>query len=813
MAPPVPHFAMLSQSHFTMDFSAQFIYSAHSALQFPLQSAHSSISQKHVLPGNASAVFSWLVNIPISVIPWQPVLSVPWCFYCDFKAKQSNLLTIYLQSSFITDLSEEIQDTHTSHCSKEQCCQSSSVCQCCCLPGNKGHSDLRQCKMPNMLQLFVISFMALALSVQPGRSLASHQAPPQLRQDHVFFRHVGTTVPTLSYIHVAFDLDLLSIANNLKTLQDAVHREQTFFQSFQLARRNWLAADAPPHLRRQEEKNHEMFHNMASNQWLTMFHHSNTIQKLIDDVDLILSLGEETKIPPLKHNPHPAFNDTILSRPRRFAFTTIALGFTALASTLFGLFTQGQIHNMQKEIKQLGEQSRTIINIQHQMLSVLENNTLHIAELQDSLNIMTADIRTITIMQQFEQKSVAIAAAITAAVEDVRAVEAIVEAMMSNKISLKLFKRQTLQAVLQAVTVKSAVFGYVPLLTHFSDFLQCEASFVYNERGFTIFMHTPAHIADTALTILEHVPFPIRVHQELFAEISTDYKYLGVHENSRHFAVFTADELQACNHRGTAFLCHNHNILTKYEDTTPGKEAATCLFALYRQDYATILKTCDTHIKPAADRVVQYNEHIFWTYTAQPHQGNIFCPDRKPRRFSADSTAEVTLPTGCTAETKAHMFTAGATLATSHWDYHWGWPKLALANLTQDIDLDGYAALLRTAHPRVRHRIPSEIAQIKTELTHLSTNSSYQWMASNENMLLKIGVGIVGTLAAFASLYIVISVLRKRCRRAMASQEGTARAAIQDSGVKVFLNTHPDPNPSAPAYPSINAATTPRHPF
>ena len=655
--------------------------------------------------------------------------------------------------------------------------------------------------MVTTLLLLLVPHLILT---DPISALPSHQTAPKLQQDHVFFRNVGTTVPTLSYVHVAFDLDLKSIASNLNTLKIAIDREQTFFQSFQLTRAQWLSEDAPPHLRRHEEKQAELFQRMAESQWLTMFNQANTIQKLMDDINLVLALGLPTKTPVLHHNPHPAFNDSI-HRPKRFAFTTLALGITAVASSLFGIFTQGQIHSMQSEIRTLGD-------VQHKIVSVLENNTLHLDQLQDEMNRLTTDVQTWTIFQQFMLKSEAIDSAITAAAEDVHAVEAIVDAMMKNQISLKMFKQQTLEQVLAAVTVKAVKFGYVPLLAHFSDFLQCDASFVFNDAGFTVMLHVPAHLSNTALVILEHVPFPIRVHDQLFAEISTEFKFLGIHRDSRHFAIFTETELQACNQRGTAFLCKNHNILKKYDPDAVKRDPATCLYALYLQDYATILRTCDTHIRPSSDKVIQYNEHTFWTYTASPHQGEIHCPDKKPRRFSADYTAEVTLPTGCTAATKSHMFTAGANLATTHWEYHWGWPKLALANLTADIDLDGYAQLLHNAHPRARHRIPSEISIIKEELSQLTSTPSSRWMAAKENVLLKIVIGIIGLMASGVTLYIVISILRRRCRNRN-RPEGSASARIGEAGVQVFLNpSNPNPNPSAPTYPNLDQPT-PRLPF
>ena len=646
-------------------------------------------------------------------------------------------------------------------------------------------------KMTQLCKILLLSF-TLSLFMTPSHTLASHQTAPDAHLDHVFFRHVGTTIPTLSYVHVAFDLDLLSIRKNLVTLKTAIDREHTFFREFQRIR----VFTSP---------RRSSLRSVSSSQWLTMFHQANTVQTLLDDIDLILSLGTPTHSTTLRHNPHPAFNETI-SRPKRF-LTALALGFTAVASTLFGIFTQGQIHSMQSEIRQLGEQSRTIIDIQHKMLSVLENNTIHLNELQDSFNNLEARLETWSVIHQFSYKSAAIASAITAAAEDVHAVEAIVEAMMRNQVSLKLFKRQTLEDVLTAITNKAAAFGYTPLLTHFADFLQCEASFVYTEQGFSVLMHTPAHLANTALTILEHVPFPIRVHKDLFAEISTKFKFLGVHEESNHFAVFTAQELQACNQRGTAFLCHHHNILQKFDPATAVKDPATCLYALYVQDYHAILNTCDTHLRPAMDKVIQYSEHVFWTYTTRPHQGDIHCPDEKLRRFSADNSAEVTLPTGCTAETNTHMFTAGASLATTHWEYHWGWPQLALQNITQDIDLEGYAALLRTAHPRTRHQIPSEISQIKSELSQLDKSATANGARYSEGFFLRFAIGLVGFVTAATAIYILVRWCRKRRVR---RQEASARATISDAGVKVILNA---PSASAPpSYPQISD-TTPRLPY
>ena len=98
--------------------------------------------------------------------------------------------------------------------------------------------------------------------------------------------------------------------------------------------------------------------------------------------------------------------------------------------------------------------------------------------------------------------------------------------MMEGHTSLKLLRHQDLPKLVSSIQEKASKFGLSSLIFHYADLLQCQTSFTFTDSGITLFVHTPAHVDNTMLTIMEHVPFPIRVDANYFAERSTNLRHV-----------------------------------------------------------------------------------------------------------------------------------------------------------------------------------------------------------------------------------------------------------------------------------------------
>ena len=579
-----------------------------------------------------------------------------------------------------------------------------------------------------MLLSFIILFNSVPFIFSGPSPVAGEGSVETGHNDHhVFFRHVGATIPTLSYVHVAFKIDIMSVLDNLLSLQSALDRTMEEYQNF--------TRDAKI-----------ILPTKGTQTWKVFRHQQDTLADLIDNVQTIMTLGEKTAV----------------DRPKRF-IVLAALGIAALAASIFGIYTQTQINNMQHELDEAGKQAKTIVDVEYKLNTMLSNNSVAIQALEDDNDLIKKKLATFELMGVFQRRIDTFNAAMTHAQSDVHLIEHLVEAMMEGRTSLKLFRHQDLPKLISSIQEKAAKFGLSSLIYHYADLLQCQTSFTFTDSGLTLFVHTPAHVDNTMLTIMEHVPFPIRVDDNYFAEVSTNLRYLAVHESSQTFAVFTQPEIQACDKRGTLFLCKHNNIVDVYDPDRKGKDPATCLNALFRQDYATIKETCDINIVPESDRVMQFDEHTFWTYAKEPHQGQVFCPNKKPYRFSVDHTAEVKLETGCTATTDTHRFTASADLTVDRWEYHWGWPAKYRVNLTDGLDLAKYHAYMQAIPPHRRHAAPKEVRAIKDELDSIHTNS---WLHHKDGFITS-AVGIAWIFIIGSVIIGVCLCLRLRARRAV----------------------------------------------
>ena len=115
--------------------------------------------------------------------------------------------------------------------------------------------------------------------------------------------------------------------------------------------------------------------------WKVFRHQQETLHDLIGNVQTIMTLGDKTAV----------------DRPTHFVVLT-ALGVAALAASIFGIYTQTQINNMQHELEETGNCAKTIVDVKYKLNTMLSNNSVAIQALQDDKDLINKKLASFELM-------------------------------------------------------------------------------------------------------------------------------------------------------------------------------------------------------------------------------------------------------------------------------------------------------------------------------------------------------------------------------------------------------------------------------
>lgn len=316
----------------------------------------------------------------------------------------------------------------------------------------------------------------------------------------------------------------------------------------------------------------------------------------------------------------------------------------------------------------------------------------------------------------------------------IRMLEDALEAAAQGHISVQALMEFDFGATMVEMARKARSRGQELLSTHFTDWLQYEASFVATEVGFDILLHVPLAARQTMMTIHRFHPLPIALDDHLHLQFRPGtYTHLSISADRTIFRAMTQAEFNTCRRVGPHLLCDLGTVARRSPpiDLLPtSKDPELCLFALYTRRFQLATRVCETDVVTAPDVMVMLSPNTFAYYTTRPQAAHIRCPHGTPTtsEVSVVNTTVITIPFGCIGVTDT--FTFGAADASfsrpaSEWRSSYDWPA-AVRDITDGVDSKAIQNLVKDSD-HVLHMASRVSLRTATDAKELASAEAEAW--------------------------------------------------------------------------------------
>jgi hypothetical protein len=204
------------------------------------------------------------------------------------------------------------------------------------------------------------------------------------------------------------------------------------------------------------------------------------------------------------------------------------------------------------------------------------------------------------------------------------------------------------------------------------DLFQLEVSYFSNGTDLHIIIHVPAVPQHSLLQLykMHPLPLPINKNQVLVPHVKDNV--LGLSHGSNKLAVhMSSTDLLDCKVINKVFLCERHAVLHKHIN-------ASCMGALYQQNFESATKLCPLQIQPIKEIVHQLAGNWFLIFTPLPQTAAISCLNGTESQFYLpEGISKRHLSAGCRAEFIDHVLMSdnSITLENSIQHFDWTWMK------------------------------------------------------------------------------------------------------------------------------------------
>jgi endonuclease V-like protein UPF0215 family len=384
-------------------------------------------------------------------------------------------------------------------------------------------------------------------------------------------------------------------------------------------------------------------------------------------------------------------NNKEAKRSKRFVFTlaALAVGAIILAGTTYGIFNYVELQKMEKD-------QNTIKTDATLIASSLQDTEHSLNKLGDQSNKRNGILVSQNIQFKMHRTLIRYAAQLTQGEIAIASASAIIAALAHHRAAPELIETVDLQKLASQVELQANQKGYVVLLNHAVDFLQCEASFLATDNGFNVFLHVPLARPDSVLQVYQHLPMPIPVHENLHLSVDTEIKFLAIDERKSKFLTMTAGDFAECQSIGKVFLCSNHNLVTKSNLELKTKDEGMCLFAIHTHQIQAIKRLCKWKVTVKQDQAIQLSPRQFVVYSQNPVQVIHNCPfdnyttHRTQQLFGVQ---RVQVQPDCTVETASHILYGTTTVLQREWEVTWSWPH-HLSDITGSLNFTAVNQLM-----------------------------------------------------------------------------------------------------------------------
>jgi Baculovirus F protein len=425
-----------------------------------------------------------------------------------------------------------------------------------------------------------------------------------------------------------------------------------------------------------------------------------------------------------------------MMRQRKVRFPALAFG---ALGTLFGLYNTHRIHQLSADLDNVKDSH-------NQLVEVVDEHDKKIQQLNGSLHSLL-EYFAITAKQHpsyVDQWCRDMERDLYAQTQKV--VHA-VQAAQNHRLSVDILTSDQLDRLFKKLTGVAKKLNNQLLITQPSDLFQLEVSYLTDGQDVQLLVHVPSVPKEGLLDLFQLHPFPLPLDGNYSLIPVVENNVLGLTTDYRKFHIqLSTTTLMGCQKVSTVYICERHGVLLRDLN-------ATCVGALYQQDFEAAQKLCTIKVTDTKEIVFQLLGNWFLIYSPVVFTSDVYCANStRSRFFIPQGISKHHLSPGCSADFKDHVMFANTAIRidTDIIHFEWQWENKFFETYNPQELLDSVLSFQQEGNS----------APTLNDLNHIKVNKK-----SGFNYLYHIIGFILSTLAtAIATILILFLLFRYRLK-------------------------------------------------
>ena len=358
-------------------------------------------------------------------------------------------------------------------------------------------------------------------------------------------------------------------------------------------------------------------------------------------------------------------NDTAVEREKRAAALAVGTAL-ALGGSIMAFLSLGQIQDLYKKFGNLQRDHNRLVDVTEAHGNALKGISLDLIVLKDILAQLS--IRNGVIANAMSDRLIDYISQVQ------NRLQGAIESAQQQRLSSRAINGKTLISLWKHLNTIADREGFDLMLNHAMDLYQMEASFIYDyERmEFILFVHVPMIPKGNKLSLHQFVPFPMHHDEKANLTMTPDvgeFTYLAIN-NDREYRILSSTDINACEKKGTFYLCAGRNVL--YNDLSD-----TCLGGFYERSEEGIRNNCNFKFEKPKPLVVSSGFRQWLIYTPKQVSARVKCRKIEgslPPIVIQEQT-KLTLRQGCEMKFGRVHISADENIDEELKIHHTNWPE------------------------------------------------------------------------------------------------------------------------------------------
>jgi hypothetical protein len=261
----------------------------------------------------------------------------------------------------------------------------------------------------------------------------------------------------------------------------------------------------------------------------------------------------------------------------------------------------------------------------------------------------------------------------------------ILAAANNHRLSPKAVAWQGLPRLFHDMATQAKSAGYTLSITERAHLFQLDTTTIMNPAGnLTILLHVPIARPASFLRLYQLLPLPFPYSPDIWILFDPRHDVIGIADDGSAFRTMPRSALDACRHFGDTFVCPEGN--TALQDTplhdTPFHPDGRCIRALFARRATDAETNCPRELTAPYNDVLQVSPASFVVYSTVDRSAVVTCPaleGEEPAllRLPIDAPrSSLSMRPGCTAVIDGIMTVATAPEFTDDdRSFSFSWPS------------------------------------------------------------------------------------------------------------------------------------------